>query len=326
MKIFVTGGAGYIGSVAVSRLIKSGHEVAVYDNLSTGHKAAVPKSVEFYHGDLLDYDTLLGALKVEKPEAVMHFAAVALVGESVENPQKYMQNNVIGTLNLLNGMLASNVKKLVFSSTAATYGEPDTIPITELEPTNPTNPYGLTKRFMEQAMETYSAAYDLRFVALRYFNACGATQELGEFRDIETHLIPLVLQVALGQRQKIMIFGDDYDTPDGSCVRDYIHVLDLADAHLRALNYLNDGGHSNIFNLGNGSGFSVKEVIEACREITGLEIPAEIAPRRPGDPSTLIASAVKAREILGWEPKNSELKQVISDAWKWHQAHPNGYV
>ena len=325
MNVLVTGGAGYIGSVTTRALVDRGDAVCVVDNLSTGHKGAVPAEIPFYQTSLQETRELEEILRAGGIEAIVHFAAYSLVGESVKDPEKYFRNNVAGTLSLLEAMNAAGVRQLVFSSTAAVYGEPESVPISEEHPTRPGNPYGLTKRFMEQAMESYAGAYGLRFAALRYFNACGAAGRLGEAHSPETHLIPLVLQVALGQRPSISIYGTDYDTPDGTCVRDYIHVLDLADAHLRALDHLARGGESLHCNLGNGRGFSVREVIETCREITGHEIPAEEGPRRPGDPSRLVADAAKARAVLGWQPERGGLSRIVSDAWEWHRTHPTGY-
>lgn len=325
MNVVVTGGAGYIGSVTVESLIARGDAPAVIDNLLTGHREAVDSALPFHQVDLHDTRAVAKILQEHRAEAVIHFAASSLVGESVSDPAKYMENNVGGTLSLLRAMLKAGVKHLVFSSTAATYGEPEFIPLTEDHPTKPTNPYGLTKRFMEQAMEAYSAAYGLRFVALRYFNACGAIPRRGEDHDPETHLIPLVLQVALGQRPHISIFGTDYDTPDGTCVRDYIHVSDLAQAHLLALDYLKRGGESLICNLGNGNGFSVREVIDACHRVTGHEIPVKEGPRRAGDPSRLIADATRARTVLGWNPRHADLDSIVADAWRWHRENPAGY-
>lgn len=325
MNILVTGGAGYIGSVTVEALRSRGDRVVVLDNLSTGHRAAVDGDVPFHQLDLRETERVREILRSESIEAVVHFAAFSLVGESVTDPAKYFENNVGGTLSLLGAMRAAGVRMLAFSSTAATYGEPKTVPIREDTPTNPTNPYGLTKRVMEQAMAAYAKAYQLRFVALRYFNACGATPTRGEHHEPESHLIPLILQVALGVRSSISIYGTDYDTHDGTCVRDYIHVSDLADAHLMALDHLARGNLSLVCNLGNGEGFSVREVIEMCREVTGFAIPAEEGPRRPGDPSKLVADAARAREVLGWKPTRSALNQIITDAWAWHRAHPTGY-
>ncbi|MCB2154104.1 UDP-glucose 4-epimerase GalE [bacterium] len=325
MNILVTGGAGYIGSATVEALRARGDQVAVVDNLSTGHREALFDDVPFHNLDLHDIRGLAEVMEGREIEAVVHFAAFSLVGESVQNPEKYMHNNVGGTIALLSAMRAANVQRIVFSSTAATYGEPEAVPITEDQRTAPTNPYGLTKRFMEQVMETYEEPFGLRSVCLRYFNAAGATPNRGEDHRPESHLIPLVLQVALGQRESIAIFGTDYDTPDGTCIRDYIHVEDLADAHLRALDYLAKGGASLKCNLGNGDGHSVREVIDICREVTGHAIPAIESPRRAGDPSKLVASAGRAREILGWNPKKGDLKTIVTDAWNWHSNHPDGY-
>ncbi len=325
MRILVTGGAGYIGSVTVEALAARGDEVLVVDNLAMGHREAVDPEIPFHEMDLRETERLTALLREQGVEAVVHFAAASLVGESVTDPAKYMENNVGGTLSLLRAMKEAGTDKLVFSSTAATYGEPRSIPLREDHPTEPTNPYGLTKRFMEQAMEAYSAAYGMRFVALRYFNACGATPSRGEHHDPETHLIPLVLDVALGKRESISIFGTDYDTPDGTCIRDYIHVSDLADAHLRALDHLAKGGEPLICNLGNGEGFSVREVINVCREVTGFAIPAAEGPRRAGDPSRLVADASLARERLGWKPSRPGLREIVTDAWVWHRMNPEGY-
>lgn len=325
MNILVTGGAGYIGSATVETLVANGDTVHVVDNLLTGYRAAVHPQATFHRVDIRNTALMIELLQTHKIDAVVHFAASSLVAESVANPSKYMDNNVGGTLSLLDAMRVAKVSALVFSSTAATYGEPEYMPIDEKHPTIPTNPYGLTKLFMEQSMQTYSDAYGLRFVALRYFNACGATAERGEHHDPETHLIPVVLQVALGQRKQISVFGADYDTPDGTCVRDYIHVLDLADAHVRALSYLKDGGASLIANLGNGSGYSVREVIETCHKISGKDIPAIECDRRPGDPSRLIANAGLAKSTLGWSTTCSELDRIVADAWRWHSNNPRGY-
>jgi UDP-glucose 4-epimerase len=325
MNVLVTGGAGYIGSVTVQALLARGDQVSIVDNLLTGHRGAVPENVSFHEVSLQETAQIEKIFKENHIEAVIHFAASSLVGESVTDPAKYMENNVGGTLSLLRAMKESGVRHLVFSSTAATYGEPVEIPLREDHPTIPTNPYGLSKRFMEQAMETYSKAYDMSFVALRYFNACGAIESRGEDHQPESHLIPIILQVALGQRDFISIFGTDYDTPDGTCIRDYIHISDLADAHLRALDYLSKGGDPLICNLGNGLGFSVREVIDTCREVTGHSIPEKEVERRAGDPSRLIADASRAHKVLGWVPQKGELKQIVQDAWKWHQSNPDGY-
>ncbi len=327
MRILVLGGAGYIGSHATYQLIDKGHQVVVIDNLETGHAGAVHPDASFYNGDIRDIEFLREVFSHEKIDGVLHFAANSLVGESMEKPLKYFDNNVYGTQVLLQAMTEFQIKNIVFSSTAATYGEPEQVPITENMPTLPTSTYGETKLTMEKMMKWAEVAHDIRYVSLRYFNVAGArsTGEIGEDHRPETHLIPIVLQVALGQREYISIFGEDYDTHDGSCVRDYIHVEDLIDAHILALNYLQDGGESNIFNLGSSQGFSVKEIIETAREITGHEIPAKVAERRAGDPSTLIAGSEKAKQILGWSPSRTDIKRIITDAWNWHQANPQGY-
>jgi UDP-glucose 4-epimerase len=325
MAILVTGGAGYIGSVATEDLRKQGEEVIVIDNLVYGHRNAIDSSVPFYEGNIGDKDLIRKILSENEIEACMHFSAYAYVGESVEQPQKYYENNFVQTLNLLNLLIENSVKKFIFSSTCATYGEPQYIPIDEKHPQNPVNPYGMTKFMVEKVLQDYDAAYDLKFVSLRYFNACGASGGCGEDHDPETHLIPLVLFAAQGRRDSISIFGDDYPTPDGTAIRDYIHISDLSQAHLLALEHLRKGGDSEFINLGNGTGFSVKEVVEAAQKITGREIKAEIAPRRAGDPSRLVADAEKARKILGWKPQFPEIEKIIESAWAWHEAHPNGY-
>lgn len=328
MKILVLGGAGYIGSHTVRELIDSGEEVVIADNLETGHIEAVHPKAVFYQGDIRDRAFVDKVFDSERIDGVIHFAANSLVGESMTNPLKYYDNNLYGTKVLLESMVAHGVDKIVFSSTAATYGEPESIPILESDRTEPTNPYGETKLSMEKMMKWTGVAHGLRYVALRYFNACGAhvDGEIGEAHNPETHLIPLILQVPNGQREKISIYGDDYDTKDGTCVRDYIHVTDLAQAHILAMKYLVNGGESNVFNLGNGVGFTVKEVIETARKVTGHPIPAEVTPRRGGDPAQLIASSAKAKEVLGWKPEHADLEEIIATAWKWHKAHPNGYT
>ena len=323
MKILVVGGAGYIGSVTVEQLLKAGHEVVVFDNLLKGHRESVPDGVPFFHGDMGHTADLTKVFEAHTIDAVMHFAALSLVGESVQHPSKYFANNVSNGLVLLDTMLEYGVKKFVFSSTAAVYGEPTEWPIREDFPLTPTNPYGESKLAFEKVLKWYEGAYGLRYCALRYFNAAGATERVGEDHEPETHLIPLVLQVAQGKREFISMFGDDYPTPDGTCVRDYIHVVDLADAHVKALSIL--GERSGTFNLGNGKGFSVKEVVEAARKVTGHPIPAKMAPRRAGDPAVLVASSDRIRQELGWEPKHPDMETIIGDAWKWHQAHPKGY-
>lgn len=327
MAILVCGGAGYIGSHAVYQLVAKGEEVVIIDNLQTGHKSAINPKAKFYEGDIRDYTILDKIFLENKIEAVIHFAANSLVGESMEKPLLYFNNNVYGMQVLLESMLKHKIDKIVFSSTAATYGEPERIPIMEDDRTLPTNTYGETKLTMEKMMKWVSLANGIRYVSLRYFNAAGALEDgsIGEDHKCETHLIPLILQVPLGRRECITIYGDDYDTPDGTCLRDYIHVIDLADAHLLALDYLRKGGESNIFNLGNGRGFSVKEMIEAAKKATGKDIKVEIGARRAGDPAQLIASSEKAKQILGWEPKYNDVESIIKSAWNFHQKHPQGY-
>lgn len=327
MSILVLGGAGYIGSHAVDQLINKGYEVIVVDNLLTGHKAAVHPDARFYEGDIRDKAFLKSVFEKETIEGVLHFAASSLVGESVEEPLKYFNNNVYGMQVLLEVMHEFDVKNIVFSSTAATYGEPKEFPITESTPTNPKNPYGESKLMMEKMMKWCDNAYGMRYVALRYFNVAGAKSDasIGEDHTPETHLVPIILQVALGQREALAIYGDDYDTPDGTCVRDYVQVEDLIAAHILALEYLRAGNESNFFNLGSNKGYSVQEMLEAAREVTGKEIPAKIAPRRAGDPSRLVASSAKAQKILGWKPKFTDVKEIIKTAWEWHVSHPNGY-
>ena len=327
MKLLVLGGAGYIGSHTATELLDKGHEVVIADNLVTGYREAVPEKATFYQGDLRDKDFLVDLLTKEKVDAVIHFAAFSLVGESVTNPLKYYENNLYGTKVLLDAMIETGVDKIVFSSTAATYGEPENIPILESDRTCPTNPYGETKLAMEKMISWAAKAHGLHFVSLRYFNACGAHKsgKIGEAHNPESHLIPLVLQVPNGKREFVSIYGNDYDTPDGTCIRDYIHVTDLAKAHILAVEYLMNGGESDIFNLGNGVGYSVKEVIETARKVTGHPIPAKEEARRAGDPARLVASGEKARKILGWEPEIKDLADIISSAWKWHKAHRDGY-
>ena len=321
--ILVTGGAGYIGSHAVLALKQAGYEVVILDNLVYGHRDLIEQvlKVELIEGDTGDRDLLDKLFKSRDIAAVMHFSAYAYVGESVSNPAKYYRNNVIGTITLLEAMLAASVKKFVFSSTCATYGVPETVPIPEDHPQNPINPYGATKLMVERILSDFNEAYDFKSVRFRYFNAAGAdpSGQLGEDHNPETHLIPLVLQTALGKRESISIFGTDYPTNDGTCVRDYIHVSDLADAHVLGLEYLLKGGDSTFFNLGNGNGFSVKEVIETARQITGKEIKAIECDRRPGDPPALIGSADKARKVLGWQPQYTSIKDIMTHAWEWHQ-------
>lgn len=325
MAILVTGGAGYIGSVVVADLVAAGHTPVVLDNLVYGHREAVLDGVAFYQGSVGDRELVRSILAENEIDSCMHFSAYAYVGESVEQPQKYFQNNVVETLHLLDELIAANVKQFVFSSTCSTFGEPQYTPIDEKHPQNPTNPYGWTKFMIERALETYDRAYGLRFVALRYFNACGASGDCGEDHDPETHLIPLVLFAAQGKIPHVSVFGDDYPTPDGTAIRDYIHVSDLSQAHMLALDHLTTGGSSECINLGNGNGYSVMEVVEAARKVTGLPIEAKMAPRRAGDPSKLIGDAGKAKQVLGWQPRIPELERIIESAWKWHQQNPNGY-
>jgi UDP-glucose 4-epimerase len=327
MAILVLGGAGYIGSHAVDQLITKGYQAVVVDNLLTGHRQAIHPEAVFYEGDIRDKTFLQSVFEKESIDGVIHFAASSLVGESVEKPLKYFNNNVYGMQVLLEVMKENNVEHIVFSSTAATYGEPKQSPITEETPTNPKNPYGESKLMMEKMMRWCDEAYGMKYVALRYFNVAGAKSDasIGEDHDPETHLVPIILQVALGQRQELAIFGDDYDTPDGTCVRDYVHVEDLCSAHILALEYLKQGNASNVFNLGSNNGYSVKEMLDAARIVTKKEIPAKVAPRRAGDPSTLVASSDKAKAVLGWNPQYTDVKQIIETAWNWHVSHPEGY-
>jgi len=331
MRILVTGGAGYIGSHAARVLDRAGHEVWVYDNLSRGHRAACHWLSQCHpgrlvEGELADQARLVEVMRERRIEAVMHFAAFALVGESVAEPAMYYRNNVLGSLSLLEAMRAAGVTRIVFSSTTATYGAPKRVPIREDEPQLPINPYGFTKLAIERALADYAVAYGFAYAALRYFNAAGASPDgdLGEDHDPESHLIPIVLGVALGQREKITIFGDDYPTPDGTCIRDYVHIDDLADAHLRALERI-EPGKGLCVNLGTGRGQSVREVVETCRRVTGHPIPETIGPRRPGDPPELVADASLARAVLGWEPRFTELTDIVATAWRWHSGHPKGY-
>ena len=327
MRILVLGGAGYIGSHTALELVKAGHEVVIADNLVTGYRKAIPNGAKFYEGDLRDFDFLDNLFQQEQIDAVIHFAAYSLVGESVTNPLKYYDNNLCGTKILLDAMVKHGIDKIVFSSTAATYGEPENIPILESDKTCPTNPYGETKLAMEKMIKWTANAHGMRFVSLRYFNACGADESgtIGEAHTPESHLIPLILQVLNGKRESVCIYGTDYDTPDGTCIRDYIHVTDLAQAHILAVQYLMNGGESDIFNLGNGVGYSVREVIETARKVTGYPIPATETPRRAGDPARLVASSEKARKILGWNPVHDSLEEIIESAWNWHKHHSNGY-
>ncbi|MBR8658736.1 MULTISPECIES: UDP-glucose 4-epimerase GalE [Bacillales] len=327
MAILVTGGTGYIGSHTVAELLAHGEEVVVVDNLRTGHERAVLGGT-LYRGDIRDRRFLDEVFRAHEIEAVIHFAAKSLVGESVRDPLGYYDNNVIGTHTLVSAMLEHGVRKVVFSSTAAVYGEPERIPIREEDPTVPTNPYGETKLAMEKMFRWCDQAYGLKSISLRYFNAAGAHPDalIGEDHEPESHLIPLVLQVALGRREQIEMFGDDYPTEDGTCIRDYVHVMDLANAHRLALNYLRTHNRSDVFNLGNGTGFSVKQVIDTARKVTGHPIPAKVSPRRAGDPAVLVASADKAKRLLNWQPRCPELETIIASAWNWHRRHPHGYA
>ncbi|MFJ5761537.1 UDP-glucose 4-epimerase GalE [Neobacillus sp. NPDC093182] len=327
MSILVLGGAGYVGSHAVYQLIDQGSEVVVIDNLQTGHQDAIHHQAQFYEGDIRSREFMRSVFEKENIEAILHFAANSLVGESMTEPLKYFDNNVYGTQVVLEMMKEFNVKHIVFSSTAAVYGEQKVVPIKEEAPTIPTNTYGETKLTMEKMISWCEKAFDLKYVSLRYFNVASARSDgqIGEDHNPETHLIPVVLEAALGKRPAVTVFGQDYDTADGTCVRDYIHVEDLIDAHLLALAFLQNGGESNVFNLGSSQGFSVKEIIESAKEVTGIDIPVQFGQRRSGDPSTLIASSEKARKVLGWNPTRTSIQQIISDAWNWHQHHPNGY-
>ena len=323
MRVLVTGGAGYIGSVVVEELINDGHAVVVYDSLYKGHRSAITPGADFVEADLLDTDRLRATLREAEVEAVIHMAADSLVGESVDHPSKYYRNNVIAGLSLLDAMRDASVNRIVFSSTAATYGEPAKQPIEEDDPTGPTNPYGQTKLAFEGALRWYERAYNIHYVSLRYFNAAGATARCGEFHDPETHIIPIVLQVAAGKRSHVEVYGDDYPTRDGTCVRDYIHVVDLARAHILALGIL--GERSAIYNLGcGGDGYTVNEVVDIAREVTGKDIPVKMGPRRPGDPAVLIASSKRIQRELGWAPQFQDLRKIIESAWNWLQDHPDG--
>ncbi len=326
MNVLVVGGAGYIGSHAVRSLGEAGHQVWVYDNLSRGHREAVPAG-RLIEGEVGDRDALVEVLTTKRIDAVMHFAAFALVNESVLDPALYYRNNVIAALELLDAMRVADVKRIVFSSTTATYGEPEIVPIAESTPQQPINPYGFTKLVIERALADYAAAYGFGYAALRYFNAAGADPAggIGEDHDPESHLIPIVLQVALGQRDRITIYGDDYPTADGTCIRDYIHVCDLADAHLKALDRL-EPGRGICLNLGTGRGTSVREIIEACRRVSGHPIPETIGPRRAGDPAELVADATRAADELGWRPRFTSIDDIVSTAWAWHRDHPRGYA
>lgn len=328
MSVLVLGGAGYIGSHTVDRLVEAGKDVVVVDSLVTGHLAAVRKEAKFYQGDLADKD-FMRKVFTENPDidAVIHFAAFSLVAEAMKDPLKYFDNNTAGMVKLLEVMNEFDIKYIVFSSTAATYGIPEKMPIYEDDPQLPINPYGESKLMMEKIMRWADEAYGIKFVALRYFNVAGAKPDgsIGEDHHPETHLLPIVLQVAMGEREKLQIFGDDYNTPDGTNVRDYVHPFDLADAHILAVDYLRNGNESSAFNLGSSTGFSNLEIVKAAREVTGKEIPAEIAARRGGDPDTLIAASEKARKVLGWKPEFDDIHKIIETAWKWHTTHPQGY-
>src|SRR5215471_11727300 len=321
MNVFVTGGAGYIGSVCTEELLNAGHTVTVYDNLSEGHRSAVDSRAKFILARPEQDDDILKAVQSTKPDAIMHFAANALVGESMTNPKKYFHNNLVNALKLADAAVECGVKKFVFSSTCATYGPPDRVPMTEDLPQRPINPYGEAKLMFEKVLIWYQQIYKLDFVAFRYFNAAGASKKFGEHHRIETHLIPNVLKVPLGQAKQCEIYGTDYPTPDGTCIRDYIHIIDLAQAHILAL----APGTQGFYNLGNGDGYSVREVIQTCEKVTGQRIPAIEKPRRPGDPPKLVASAQKAVSELGWKPKFPKLEDIVSTAWEWHKKNPTGY-
>ncbi|MBI4661994.1 MAG: UDP-glucose 4-epimerase GalE [Verrucomicrobia bacterium] len=321
MRVFVTGGAGYIGSVCVERLLDTGHEVTVFDSLIEGHRSAVDARAAFVKGDLGDRAIIGQALKENRPEAIVHFAAFCLVGDSMANPGKYFRNNVAHGLNLLDAAVENGVRRFVFSSTCAVYGAPERLPMTEDLLPSPMNPYGESKLTFEKLLAWYHRIHGLEFVIFRYFNAAGASDRFGEHHRIETHLIPNILKVALGQNPQCEIYGADYPTPDGTCIRDYIHVSDLAQAHILAL----EGGKHGIYNLGNGGGYSIREVLRACEQISGKKLPAVQKPRRAGDPPRLVASAEKAIRELGWKPEFPTLEQIVSSAWRWHKNHPNGY-
>jgi len=325
MTVLVTGGAGYIGSATVELLRARGSDVVVIDNLVYGHRSAVDEDIPFYKGNVGDADLVEHIIGEHNIDACIHFAAYAYVGESVTDPAKYFENNTIQTNSLLNALIRKDVKKFVFSSTCATYGDPQRIPIDEMHPQKPVNPYGWTKFMTERILESYDTAYGLKFAALRYFNAAGATGRCGEHHDPETHLIPNALRAAAGELPFVSVYGSDYDTPDGTCIRDYIHIADLAEAHARALGYLNDGGSSTFINLGNGKGFSVLDVIETARRVTGRTISVKTEPRRAGDPDRLIADAEKASRLLLWKPEHADIESIVRSAWEWKLRHPNGY-
>lgn len=324
MRVVVSGGAGYIGSVTAELLIREGHEVTVLDNLSRGHRSAVPQGAGFAEMDVRNLEPVTALLKKLRPDCVMHFSASSLVGESMKDPGEYFGNNVVGVIRLLEAMVRAQVPRFIFSSTAATYGEPTEVPITEEAPVAPTNPYGESKATCERIMRWYEEVHGLRFTALRYFNAAGASEAHGEDHDPETHLIPLALEAAAGEREALSIFGRDYPTPDGTCVRDYIHVEDLAMAHILAIRKMDETA-LRVFNLGNGSGYSVIEVIESIEQVTGRKVPAIDAPRRAGDPARLVASAERAKKVLGWNPQKPQLDQIVRDAWNWKERFPRGY-
>ena len=321
MKVFVTGGAGYIGSICAEELLNGAHQVTIYDNLSEGHRSAVDERAQFVLGKPERDNDVLNAVKQTQPEAIMHFAASALVPESMANPRKYFHNNVVNGLKLLDAAVECGVKKFVFSSTCATYGPPERIPMTEDLPQRPINPYGESKLMFEKILLWYRQIYGLEFIAFRYFNAAGASKQFGEHHHTETHLIPNVLRVALGQTPRCEIYGTDYPTPDGTCIRDYVHIIDLAQAHILGL----EQGKEGFYNLGNGDGYSVRQVIDMCSKVTGKKIPVTEKPRRAGDPPKLVASATKAIKELGWQPKFPKLEQIIQSAWAWHEKHPKGY-
>lgn len=326
MAILVTGGAGYIGGVTAERLKAKGEHVVVLDDLSRGHRASVGKDVPFYQGRVGDRALVARVVAEHKIEACIHFAALAYVGESVAEPARYFQNNVEQGIAFMGALLGAGIRRIVFSSTCATYGEPEKIPISETSPQWPTNPYGWSKLMMERVLASYDRAYGLRFMSLRYFNAAGATEIRGEHHEPESHLVPNVLAVALGEIPEVPVFGTDYPTPDGTAIRDYVHVIDLAEAHIRSLEYLRAGGKSDFINLGTGQGYSVLEVIEAARKVTGHPIPTRFADRRPGDPAKLVAEATKARQVLGWTATQSDMANILKSQWEWRRKHPKGYA
>lgn len=326
MAILVTGGAGYIGGVTAERLKAKGEHVVVLDDLSRGHRASVGNDVPFYQGRVGDRALVARVVAEHKIEACIHFAALAYVGESVAEPARYFQNNVEQGIAFMGALLGAGIRRIVFSSTCATYGEPEKIPISEMSPQWPTNPYGWSKLMMERVLASYDRAYGLRFMSLRYFNAAGATEIRGEHHEPESHLVPNVLAVALGEIPEVPVFGTDYPTPDGTAIRDYVHVIDLAEAHIRSLEYLRAGGKSDFINLGTGQGYSVLEVIEAARKVTGHPIPTRFADRRPGDPAKLVAEATKARQVLGWTATQSDMANILKSQWEWRRKHPKGYA